>query len=82
MHDRRGEIDERRRNLFRRMEWLFVYFPPILAVIVAMAAGAFLAWFVWIEGTNFWGRWAAFSAAIVLIPLCGYLIRSWWENRR
>lgn len=73
--------DERRRRLFRQMEWVFVILPPVIAVAVAAAAGAFLAWLFPVGGTTFWGRWAAVTAMLIIGPLVAYGIRTLWERR-
>jgi hypothetical protein len=77
----RGDHDERRR-LFRRMEWVFVVAPPILAIFVAGFGAAFIAWLIAIPGTTFWGRWMVLVAIILGIPLLWLGIRSVLENRR
>jgi hypothetical protein len=81
MNRDREELDERRRRLFRRMEWVFVYAPPLLAVAIALGVGAFLAWFVRIEGTTFLLRWGMGVGLILGLPLIAYLVRAWWQNR-
>lgn len=74
--------DEERRRLFKHLEWLFVIAPPLIAVAVAVGTGAFLAWFFRVEGTTFYGRWAAASALLILGPLLAYGVRALWERRR
>lgn len=64
------------------MEWVFVLLPPVIAIAVAATAGAFLAWLFPLEGTSFWGRWAAVSALLVLAPLAAYGVRALWARRR
>ncbi len=54
----RSELDRERRRLFRRMEWVFVWAPPLMALFIGLFGAAFLAWAVSIPGTNYWGRWA------------------------
>jgi hypothetical protein len=73
--------EEQRRRLFRQMEWVFVILPPVIAVAVAAAAGAFLAWLVRVEGTSFLGRWVAISALLVIGPLVAYGVRMLWSRR-
>ena len=67
--------DEERRKLFRRMEWVYVYAPPVLAVLVAAAGGALLAFLVPLEGIGFWGRWGIVVGIILGVPLIAYIIR-------
>jgi hypothetical protein len=78
---RESSSQEERRRLFRRMEWVFVYAPPILAVFIAVFGAAFLAMFVPVPQTNFWGRWAAGVGLILGVPLIAYVVRAWWRGR-
>jgi hypothetical protein len=73
--------DRDRRRLFRRMEWVFVYGPPLLALFIAVFGGAFLAWLVPLAGTTFWQRWVGVVLIVLGIPALIYLVRTWWENR-
>jgi membrane associated rhomboid family serine protease len=77
----RRESDEERRRLFRRMEWVFVYAPPLLAAFIAAFGAAFLAFFIPVPGTGFWGRWAAAVGLILGVPLIAYVVREWWRKR-
>jgi hypothetical protein len=70
-----SDLDRRRRKLLKEMEWVFVYAPVMLAVLVALLAGAFIAWIVQVPGTNFWGRWAIAALLIIAIPAAGQLIK-------
>lgn len=70
----RPSADERRR-VFRRMEWTFVFAPPLLALFFAGFGAAFLAWLVPIPGTSFWGRWLIVVLLVLGIPTAGHLIR-------
>lgn len=81
MADPRKDPDERRRELFRRMEWLFVYGPPIGIAFITIFGSLFLATVVPLRGTNFWGRLALAAFAILGIPALAYLVRSWWQKR-
>ena len=76
MARRRPPSDEERRRLFRRMEWVFVYAPPVLAVFVGVFGAAFLAWAVDVPGTNFRGRWALGTIALLVLPAIVYYIQS------
>jgi hypothetical protein len=78
---RRADQEERRR-LFRKMEWVFVVAPPVLAVFIAAFGAAFVAWLVQFPGTTFWGRWAVLVAVILGIPLLWHGVRWVLENRR
>jgi hypothetical protein len=71
----RRDLDEERRRLFRRMEWVFVYAPPLLAAFIGVFGAAFLAWAVYLPGTTFWGRWAIGVLLILVLPgLVYYLL--------
>ena len=70
-----------RRRLFRRMEWVFVYLPPLLAVFVAAFGAAFLAWLAPVTGTTFWERWVLVVGLVLGVPLALYTLREWWQRR-
>ena len=72
----REELERRRRQLFRRMEWVFVYAPPLLALFIGVFGALFLAWAVAIPGTSFLGRWALGLLVILGLPALLYWIRS------
>ncbi len=72
----RRDLDEERRRLFRRMEWIFVYAPPLLALFIAVFGAAFLAWAVDLDGTSFLGRWALGVLLILGLPGLVYLVQS------
>jgi hypothetical protein len=73
--------DAERRKIFRRIEWVFVYAPPILAVVFACFGAAFLAFFIPLPGTTFWGRWAIAILVILVIPAVVYFLRShFWDE--
>lgn len=76
------DTEEERRRLFRRMEWVFVWGPPLLAVFVGVFGGAFLAWLLRIGGTTFAQRWI--GATVLLLGGTGLLygISYWWGQRR
>jgi hypothetical protein len=67
--------DEERRRLFRRMEWVFVFGPPLVALFIAAFGATFIAWLVPLPGTSFWGRWAIVVLIILGLPLIWYLIQ-------
>jgi hypothetical protein len=67
--------DEERRRLFRRMEWFFVFGPPLLALFIAVFGAWFIAWLIAVPGTTFWGRWLIVFLILVGIPLAGHLIQ-------
>lgn len=79
--DRRRDVDEERRRVFRRMEWIFVYGPPIVAVLVAGGTGWLIAWLVRVSGTSFYGRWLIVTVLLLAIPAAGQLLLSRWRNR-
>jgi len=70
----RRELDEERRRLMRRMEWVYVYAPPLLAVFIGVFGALFLAWATDIPGTSFLGRWAIGVLLILVLPALVYLI--------
>ncbi len=72
--------DEDRRRIFRRMEWVFVYAPPLLALFVTIFGATFLAWLVAIPGTGFWQRWLVLVALIVGPALVWQGVQ-WWRDR-
>ena len=47
---------EERRKLFRRMEWVFVWAPPLLIALIGGSAAALVAWLIPIDGFGFWTR--------------------------
>lgn len=73
--DRAPDARERR-QLFRRMEWLYVWAPPLMILLVAGSGSAVVAWIVPITTISFWGRWAIIFVLVTLGPLLVYLIRS------
>jgi hypothetical protein len=73
--------DEERRKLFRRMEWIYVYAPPLLAILVAAAGGLLLATFVRVPGTTFWGRWGMAVGLVLGVPVLVYAVKQWWVGR-
>ena len=72
---------EDRRKLFLRMEWVYVYAPPLLAVLIAVVGALALALFVPLEGTNFLGRWAMGVGLLLGVPAIAYAVKMWWEGR-
>lgn len=79
---RRRVNDRERRQVFRRMEWFFVWGPPLLAAFVGVFGGAFLAWILRIGGTTFTQRWI--GATVLLLGGTGlvYGVHYWWTNRK
>lgn len=67
--------NDERRKLFRRMEWLYVWAPPLMILLIASSGSAVVAWIVQVDGTSFWQRWAVVFAFVTLAPLLAYLIR-------
>lgn len=76
-----GQDQEERRRIFRRMEWVFVVAPPLLALFIAGFGAAFVAWLVPLPGTSFWGRWAILVALVLGVPVAWQVIR-WLHNGR
>ena len=68
--------EEARRRIFRRMEWVYVYAPPFLAVCVAAAGSALLAFVVPVPDTTFRGRWALAMVVVLVIPALVHFLRS------
>lgn len=66
--------DEERRRLFRRMEWAFVFAPPLIAAFVAGFGALFIAWLLPVPGTTFWGRWGIVVGIVLGIPIAWHLI--------
>jgi ABC-type uncharacterized transport system permease subunit len=75
---RRPPPAEERRRLFRRMEWVFVWLPPLLAVFIGVFGAAFLAWFFRIHGTTFAQRWVGGTVLLLGGTGAAYLIHRWW----
>jgi hypothetical protein len=70
---------EERRRIFRRMEYVFVYAPPLLALFFGLSGAAFLAFIAPIPGTSYWGRWAIFVGVLLVLPTLAYLV---WHRFR
>lgn len=68
---------EEQRKLFRRMEWVFVWAPPLLILLVAASAAALLAWLVPVGTLGFWTKWGVTAALMIGLPLAAYLVREW-----
>jgi hypothetical protein len=66
--------DVERRKLFRRMHWVFVYAPPILAVFFATLGGLLLAFLFPLEDTTVVQRWALGSLLMLAVPGLLYFI--------
>lgn len=71
---------EERRRLFRHMEWVFVYAPPLLILLVGGSTAALVAWALPLWGLAFWTRWLIAFALIVGIPVLAYAIRAWLQH--
>jgi hypothetical protein len=67
---------EEQRRLFRRMEWVYVYAPPLLILMVGGSTAAFVAWLLPVWGLGFWTRWLIAFALIVGLPGIAYTIRA------
>lgn len=65
---------EERRKLFRRMEWVYVWAPPLLILLVGGSAGALVAWALPVYGIGFWTRWLIAFVVIVGLPLIAWLV--------
>ena len=72
--------DEARRRLFRRMEWVYVWAPPLLILMVGASGSLLLAWLVPVAGLGLLEKWLIGMAIIVGLPLAGYLLRAWWTR--
>jgi len=47
------------------MEWVFVYAPPLLILLVGGSAAALIAWLLPVWGLGFWTRWLIVFALLV-----------------
>lgn len=74
--------DEERRKIFSRMEWVYVYTPPILAIVVGVAGSALLAYLIPLGTMTFWGRWALGVLIILVFPSVIYVVKSYLERGR
>lgn len=74
--------DHERRKLFSRMEWIFVWAPPLLAVFVGVFGGAFVAWLLRIDGTTYMQRWIGATGLLLGGTALLYGIHYWWTHRR
>jgi hypothetical protein len=66
---------EERRRLFQRMEWVFVWAPPIVAVLLAAFGAVAIAWLVNVPGTTLFQRWLVITLLILGIPLILLILR-------
>ncbi len=77
--NRKGRADRNdaasRQRVFRRMEWVYVWLPPALAVLVAGAASLAIAALVPLPNTTFWGRWGLAMLVVLVAPAAVYLVR-------
>jgi hypothetical protein len=71
----RKRPDDERKRLFRKMEWLFVYAPPLLALFIGGFGALFLAAVVPVPGTTFLGRWVLAVLVILVLPTIVYVVR-------
>jgi hypothetical protein len=69
------DSERERRRIFRQIEWAFVYIPPLVTLFFTVFGAAFLAFFIPIPGTTFWGRWAISIVVILVIPAVVYFVR-------
>lgn len=81
MPRKRQEVEEQRGRVFRRMEWFYVYLPPLLLGLVLLAGGALLAWGVRIGDTPFWQRWLLGSLFLGAAGAILYGIQAWLERK-
>jgi hypothetical protein len=79
MRERRS-TDEERRKIFRRMTWVYVYLPPLLAIFIAMIGSTIVAFLVPIEGTTFWGRWALGMLVILVLPAIVFATKTYLKR--
>lgn len=73
MNDRK---DDQRRKLFQQLSWVYVYGPPILAVLVGCIGGLIAAILIPIDGTTLFTRWLMAVGVILVLPAVVYYIRS------
>ena len=72
---RRPDPDEQRK-LFRRMEWVFVWAPPLLILLLSGSAAALLAWLIPLAGLGFWAKWFLGVLNMAGVPLLAYALRA------
>jgi hypothetical protein len=75
MRKRYDPQGEERRRLFQRMEWVFVWAPPIAAVLMAGFGAVAIAWLVAVPGTTFFQRWLVITLVILGLPLLWLFVR-------
>lgn len=71
-----GGPEREREKLFRQMTWIYVYGPPILAILIGVFGGFVLALFVPVDGTTFWQRWLGAVLLVLGLPTLAYIIKS------
>jgi hypothetical protein len=62
------------------MEWVYVWAPPLLILMVGASGSLLLAWLVPVAGLGLMEKWLIGMAIIVGLPLAGYLLRAWWTR--
>jgi uncharacterized membrane protein len=62
------------------MEWVFVYAPPVLALLVGAIGAALFAFLVPLANTTYLGRWAIGILLILVLPTVIYLVKSYLER--
>ena len=72
----RRDPHEERRKLFRKMEWVFVYAPPLLAIFIAAFGAMFLAFFVPIGEYGLWARWGMIFGLVMVLSFLAHLVWS------
>ncbi|MEX2583086.1 MAG: hypothetical protein WD766_07420 [Gemmatimonadota bacterium] len=72
---RNDQPEDERQKLFRKMEWVFVYGPPLMAVFIGVFGSLFLAAVVPLEGTTFLGRWLLAVLVTLVLPAVVYVVR-------
>jgi len=63
-----------RRRLFRRMSWTYVYGPPLVLILVALAGGALVGLILPVPWP-FWQRWLVVVVIAIGVPLLGLGVR-------
>ncbi len=71
---------EERRRVLRRMEWFFVYLPPLLAALIAGLGAALVAWLAPIGDTTFWERWAVIVLIVLGVPIA-WKVYMWRQGK-
>jgi len=62
------------------MEWLYVWAPPLLAILIGLGGALVLAAVVPLPGTTFVGRLVLGVLILLVLPTVVYLARSYLKR--